>query len=201
MHNLHDDILGLFFTLKEYASATQDGKPFSRDHYLMIMDEFGETESSRPFHYFTDYPLRFRKYVESVDTITCFKDAVLGNNKIATFYQYGFFIPQAKIQHKELNGIYVRDVAKAILQRLGIKDAFDENELNFPPIELKSNLFGNKNSAMDLKETDLIIILIRKKNRLILNQEELLSAIKKKYGLEVVLVSNEDHPFEEQIKY
>lgn len=66
----------------------------------MIMEEFGETVT------------------------TCFKDAILGNNKIATFYQYGFLIPQAKIQNKELNGIYVRD--DTILQRLWIKDAFDE---------------------------------------------------------------------------
>lgn len=97
-----------------------------------------------------------------------------------------------------MNGIYVRDVAKTILQRLGIKDAFDENELDFPPIEQKPNLFGNTNSAMDLKETDLIIILIRKKNRLILNQE-FVSALKKKNGLEVVFVfvNSKDHSFEE----
>lgn len=201
MHNMHDDVLGLFFTIKEFSLALTNTMTFDKSQRLMIMDEFGETESSRPFHYFTDYPLRFRKYVETSNTITCFKDAVLGNNKISTFYQYGFFTPQGKIKDKKLNGMYIKEVANMIYRRVGIAASFDENELEFPTKYRRSELFGTKNSEMDLKETDLIIFFVRKRNRLILNEVEIGEALKKKYGLDVVLVSNEEHSFEAQVKY
>ncbi len=201
MHNMHDDVLGLFFTIKEFASASGDTMSFDFNHRLMIMDEFGQTESSRPFQYFSNYPLSFAKDLEKRNTITCFKDAVLGNNKIATFYQYGFFTPQSKIQNKDLNGMYIREVTTLIYRRIGLPIAFDENELNVPTKIPKSELFGTKNSALDLKESDLIVIFKRKANRLILNEEELADSLKEKYGLDVVLVSNEDHSFEQQVKY
>jgi protein O-mannose beta-1,4-N-acetylglucosaminyltransferase len=201
MHNLHDDALGLFFTMKEYASALGNTMSFDKNYRIMLMDEFEQTETSRHFSYFTDYPLRSRRYFESSDIITCFKDAVLGNNKLATFYQYGFYTPQGKIQNKTLNGMYVREVATMMYRRLGIPDAFDENELQVPTKIPKSELFGTKLSELDLKETDLIIIFVRKGNRLILNESELQEALKKKYGLEVISLSNEEHSFEEQIRY
>jgi capsular polysaccharide biosynthesis protein len=54
--------------------------------------------------------------------------------------------------------------------------------------------------SIDFKDSDLIIILSRKKNRLILNEVELAKHLKSVFKYEVKLVRNEDHTFEEQIK-
>jgi protein O-mannose beta-1,4-N-acetylglucosaminyltransferase len=56
------------------------------------------------------------------------------------------------------------------------------------------------NTHLDFPDTDVIIILSRKSNRLILNEQQLAIDLTKKYGLETKFVSNEDHSFEEQIK-
>jgi protein O-mannose beta-1,4-N-acetylglucosaminyltransferase len=48
-------------------------------------------------------------------------------------------------------------------------------------------------------ETNLIIILSRTQNRLILNEEELRHKLSTEYGYEAIFVRNEDHSFAEQI--
>jgi protein O-mannose beta-1,4-N-acetylglucosaminyltransferase len=80
MHNLHDDVIGLFHLLKQYVGkgSYEYEMPFSLDaHRLMLLDIYQATDSTRPFYYLSNHPLRFLKYLKTEDTsvITCFRDA------------------------------------------------------------------------------------------------------------------------------
>lgn len=60
---------------------------------------------------------------------------------------------------------------------------------------------GSSSSQLDFPETNKIIILSRKRNRLITNEKELASLLSRSFGLEAVIVSNEEHTFEQQVAY
>lgn len=206
MHNIHDDILGLFYHIRQYVGRGEERwqMPFSLDtHHLLLLDPYGQTDSTRPLQYLSDYPVRFKKEFldKNKEVTTCFRDATVGNSKIATFYQYGFVEPQSKLMGKDLNGMYVKEVAEWFVRRMREKVGFDEDVHEHPPKYPKNQYFGNKVSDLDLKETDLIVILRRKSNRLILNEDELANALTEQFKLETVFVSNEDHTFENQVKY
>jgi protein O-mannose beta-1,4-N-acetylglucosaminyltransferase len=98
MHNLHDDAMNLYFILKEYVGGGSNNlrMPFSLNHHLLIIDDHGATESTRPIQYLSNHPVRFRSYLttESQNAITCFRDAVVGQSKLTAWYQYGFKYPQ-----------------------------------------------------------------------------------------------------------
>ena len=176
MHNLHDDALGLYFTLKQYVGkgSTKLNMPFSLDHRILVIDDYGHSPTSRVLDYFSAKPLRFFPYLQVDSHITCFRDAVVGLSKTATWYQYGFDSFQGPLKNKIPNGARVREVAEWYLRRNKIID--EELEWN------------------------LIVILSRKENRLILNEKELGEHLTKTFGYETVVVSNEEHSFEEQMK-
>jgi hypothetical protein len=95
--------------------------------------------------------------------------------------------------NKRQHGLYVREVVQWFLRRLELPLSIDE----MPDPESEK--------PEDFKKVDedwnLIVILSRKSNRLILNEKELGNALTKRFGWETVVVSNEQHSFEEQIKY
>jgi protein O-mannose beta-1,4-N-acetylglucosaminyltransferase len=84
MHNLHDDVLNLYFLIKKYiGKATEPGimdLPFSLyAHRLLILDGYEGTESTRPIQYLSNHPIRFFSFLKRDVDITCFRDAILGN--------------------------------------------------------------------------------------------------------------------------
>ncbi|KAJ3083428.1 Protein O-linked-mannose beta-1,4-N-acetylglucosaminyltransferase 2 [Quaeritorhiza haematococci] len=267
MHNLHDDALGMYFVLKQYVGqgSTELNMPFSLDgHRILILDPYPPTDSTRPLQYLSFESLRFRAYIEQdSDVITCFRDAVVGNSKITTWYQYGFDYPQGPIPGKTPNGNQIREVAEWYARRMGLPMGVDEKydrdyespseryEREKREGEVKkreqedptptgtsttgdepSRTSGNKkvvknnkggqastdhqqleeddtdtpapftnDKSSDLAETDLIVILSRRGNRLILNEEELALALETEFGYKAILVRNEDHSFEEQVGF
>lgn len=55
----------------------------------MLLDAYGPTDSTPVFEKLSEYPLRFHSYLTlpgEEDVITCFRDAVLGQSKIAAWY-------------------------------------------------------------------------------------------------------------------
>jgi protein O-mannose beta-1,4-N-acetylglucosaminyltransferase len=206
MHNIHDDVLGMFFLLREIMGGGDERHKmhFSLDsHRVLLLDPYGKTDSTRPLQYLSKYPVRFKNSYLAKDknVITCFRDATVGNTKVATFYQYGFSSPQSKIPHKELNGMFIREVAEWYVRRIGLQMGFDEDMTSFPSVSSKKSVFGNRVSSVDLRESDIIVILSRKGNRLILNEDELAKYLTDRFKLETIFVRNEDHTFEEQVGY
>jgi protein O-mannose beta-1,4-N-acetylglucosaminyltransferase len=90
MHNLHDDVLNLYFLIKEYVGkATEPGRmvlPFSLfAHRIIMLDQYEGTDSTRPFQYLSNHPIRFSSYLNRNDNpshITCFRDAIIGNTNV-----------------------------------------------------------------------------------------------------------------------
>ena len=195
MHNLHDDMMNLFYLFKEILPIdNQSDLPFSLStHYLMTLDEYERKASTGVYEYLSHNPIRFSTYLQSKDAdLTCFKDAILGSKRTTRWYQYGFFgEPQGPV-HDLPNGLHVREFGQFIMTRLGIPLSFDEN---YPP-RLPSIPTGN----LDFPETNLIVILTRKSNRLILNDNQLGEQLSKHFKMQTIFVSNEEYTFEEQVK-
>lgn len=82
MHNLHDDVLNLYFQIKKYLSKSLSGLeselPFSLlTQRLLILDPYESTGATKPFQYLSNYPIRFGSYLTQKNTshaITCFSD-------------------------------------------------------------------------------------------------------------------------------
>jgi hypothetical protein len=179
MHNLHDDANNLYFVIKQYL--TESSIPGNSSHRVLIYDRYEATESTRPLEYLSNHPLRFGSYLDQdINVITCFKNAVVGQEQIATWYQYGFGKLQGPIPNKDTNGLLIREVAEWLVEKVGT-------------VSHNSNVLSNHNGS------DFIVIMSRKSNRLILNEEELQSKLSETFHMETVFLRNEDHSFEQQV--
>ncbi|KAJ3105309.1 Protein O-linked-mannose beta-1,4-N-acetylglucosaminyltransferase 2 [Phlyctochytrium planicorne] len=209
MHNLHDDVVPLFHLIKHYVGKGEFEyrMPFSLDtHRLLFIDPYDPSESTRPFQYLTNRPLRFLQRLEQdKDVITCFRDAIVGSTKLTTWYQYGFVEPQGPL-HKEINGLHVREVSDWFVRRLGLplgEDELPEEYIHHTEeweAEFDRKHPISRENSVDFEDTDLIIIMARRRNRLILNEEDLRAHLEATFKLKAIFVRNEDHTFEEQIK-
>lgn len=82
------------------------------------------------------------------------------------------------------------------MRRLNLPLGYDEEYSTLPNLPHPQP----DNSHLDFPETNIIVILSRTQNRLILNEEHLKNELTSAFGMETVFVRNEDHSFEEQIK-
>lgn len=220
MHNLHDDAIVLFHHLKQVVGGGDEKlkMPFGIfNHRIQFIDPYGYTESSRPFQYLSEKPLRMWDYLNAdKNVVTGFRDAVVGAEKLTTWYQYGFTEPQGPIKREEnagteaggsvvpwngkpVNGLHIREFAEWFCRRLDIP--LDDDEVGvIGDVPLHDAATAAGAALVEFGKSDIIVILSRRKNRLILNEQELSAALKRVYSLDVVFVRNEDHTFEEQIK-
>lgn len=87
MHNLHDDVMNLYFQIKRYIGQSSEPEwshlPFPLlSHRLLIIDEYEGTGATRPFQYLSNHPIRFGSYLTQKGTskdITCFREGILTN--------------------------------------------------------------------------------------------------------------------------
>ncbi|KAJ3030535.1 UNVERIFIED_CONTAM: Protein O-linked-mannose beta-1,4-N-acetylglucosaminyltransferase 2 [Siphonaria sp. JEL0065] len=213
MHSLHDDVLPLFHHIREVIGGFMQEYPHFefdlRNHRIQFVDDYEITETFRPFQYLTDLPIgKLSELTEDPDLITCFRDATAGVRKLTTWYQYGFSGPQGPIKNKFVNGFHVRMVADFFTSRLGLptQDYYGEsNDLMLDSAKGKAianplnKLGASKTTGVDYIGPDLIIILSRTRNRLIVNEKALAEHLERTFKHQVLLVRNEDHTLEEQI--
>lgn len=206
MHNLHDDILGLYHLLKEFpnGSGRSSKYPFSpKNQKIMFLDNYGFKHSTRVYQYFSSNPLYFSKYLSlDTDVVTCFKEATIGLPRTATWYDYGFFSPQGPIKNKTVNGELVREVSEYFIKRLEIPLGEDETIRDAIKLEDNHKEFLQPyelNDKGDFYDTDYIVVFSRKSNRIISNESEFIKNLSLYYGMPAISVSNEDHSFEQQI--
>lgn len=187
-HQIHDDVIPLYHLIKRFK---QDGAK----HRLLVMDSHEKTHSSRIYDELSDGQSRYREYLDIDPTvITCFKDAVFGANKDPTWYDYGLKSPQGPIPDKIVNGNLVRGATEYLISKLNLDLGSDELRVKGNDIAL------NLNSNGDFAELDTTILLSRKSTRLIINEEELATNLKRKFGYNVIIVSNEEYTYEQQVK-
>jgi protein O-mannose beta-1,4-N-acetylglucosaminyltransferase len=177
MHCIHDDFIGLYHTIRRFTHETAGHRPeyasFQNDHIIQFLDSAEKGNYDSIYTLLTDYPLRYLSDLKSSEHITRFRVAHVGNAKLANWYQYGFTEPQGPIKNKEVSGYHVRQVTNYILHKLGIKDS---------------------------EEQDMLGIFSRTSNRLILNEDSLLSQVERKFQLKGIFIRNEDQTFLEQVK-
>ncbi|KAJ3292762.1 Protein O-linked-mannose beta-1,4-N-acetylglucosaminyltransferase 2 [Rhizoclosmatium sp. JEL0117] len=214
MHTLHDDVIPLYHHIREVIGGYMAGFPHFdfdlRNHRIQFVDDYEITETFRPFQYLTDLPMgRLADLQEDKDLITCFRDATAGVRKLTTWYQYGFNGPQGPIDNKFVNGLHVRMVADFFTSRLGLptQDYYgEENDLLLNAAKgkvsrpKKGSEFGTSpTTGVEYIGSDLIIILSRTRNRIIMNEAALAEHLERTFKHQVMLVRNEDHTLEEQI--
>lgn len=208
MHTVHDDFIGLYLLHRMFAPNT-DPDPsfsFSQDNNIFFADSFPNLRYDYVFQLLTSNPIQFRERFrqDASDTMPiCFRDAVVGNSKVGSWYTYGFLEPQGPIANKTVSGLMIREVASYMMKRFHLP-TWNENSLRGILRELKEI----KDSRVDRQRTALfrrvsdhhfITIFSRKIDRLIINEEDLAAKLESFYGLEVRYVRIEDMHLQEQI--
>jgi hypothetical protein len=122
--------------------------------------------------------------------------------------------PQSPIPDKSVSGQAVREVSEFLIQKMGLK--LGEDEKYFKPAldgAIKSPESIDRLSSspqlpkegidaayVDFAQTDKIVILSRKRDRLILNENDLASRLSEKFRLKTVFLSNEEDTYEKQVE-
>lgn len=84
-HTFHDDIIGLYFMLKEYMGEGVFGNEFSfmSPYRFLFFDDHGVAKNDHLFQTLAgDRALRYKSYLHYDSHITCFQEAVFGNSKV-----------------------------------------------------------------------------------------------------------------------
>ncbi|KFM73767.1 putative glycosyltransferase AGO61, partial [Stegodyphus mimosarum] len=171
MHVFHDDLLPAFLTLKELC---QIGVGMScKDVFLT----FADGRSSGPYadlynKFLNDAPLYLKSL--SSENLHCIQNVYIGLNKLTTWYHYGFKEPQGPLK-KPFTGIY-----SVILE---FRNYFIE-QFNLNPKDKKP----------------LAMLLTRKHNRRILNENEVMKTLQMYSDLETCIMNLENHSVLEVIK-
>lgn len=148
MHVIHDDIFPLFLTLEYFCS----GNIYCMESYSLVIHD---TYPNGP--YFDLYkllsnqnPIILNKEASNADYLICFEEMLAGLVTDSIFYQYGFNKPHGPVYNPFLT---------------------NNDILRFTSF-VKDKLRGNKGVTAD------IVIINRKKNRKILNINEVINIVK-----------------------
>lgn len=208
MHAIHDDLIGLYFQLKMHAPPTRQGPyesaaaacPFSKQQHILFMDGFLSGDYGKIFSYLSDYPIRFKADLSN-ETITCFREAYVGQSKEANWYQYGFSEPQGPIANKTVSGYRLREVGNYVMHSLGLP-TWDRSAMVRTLQYLRERALhaDARARATGAPEEAYIAIFSRRQDRLIVNENDMAAQLQAYYGLPVVFIRNEDMSFEEQVR-
>lgn len=186
MHTLHDDSIGLFHMLRKYSvSNTTSRQPsfanFGLDNQLVILDGHDLGGYGHVLELFSENSIMFKSDLQkNEDRILLFEDAIVGQSKLANWYQYGFGIPQGPIPNKKVSGFHVRQAADFIRWRLGLFNPADDFDVE--------------------EEMSVGVIFSRTQDRLIVNEKDLRKGLEEKFKIPVQFVRMEDQNFKEQIR-
>lgn len=214
MHTLHDDFLGLYHIAKLYGPANREDPtaPFSLDTNIFFSDWYRHENYDYLFRMISQNPLQYRsEWRRSTAHPVCFAQAIVGNSKHSTWYNYGFLEPQAPIRGKQVDGLHVRDAARYMLRRLGIASWNIEGikrvhrELMIGIGERAAEMTGSTSNnnkvffSRPIDEAHYITIFVRTRDRLLLNLQQLEQTLSDTYGLPARQVRMEDQTLTEQI--
>ncbi|PJF17442.1 hypothetical protein PSACC_02748 [Paramicrosporidium saccamoebae] len=203
MHTIHDDFLGLYGLHRMFASSDEVDERFvfSRNNHILFLDSFENIRYDYVFQFLTDNPLQFRQRLHEnnprSDTPICFRDAVVGNSKVGSWYSYGFLEPQGPIANKTVSGLYVRDAARFLMNRMDLP-LWDEITVRSTIQELylrkmKREREGKPRSKVPLATDQMFItVFSRQLDRLMVNEAEVINGLQDTYGLPVRTVRMED---------
>lgn len=172
MHVIHDDILPLYHTLRQFSFS----KDLSFDWRLVLMEGQEAGEHLNLYKLLSsDAPLLKRDIVIS-KRLTCFQHSLVGVSKFTTWYQYGFKVPQGPLPRISVTGSHIRQFTTFISEQLNVSK---------PP---------------DFSGSTYMVLYSRRHNRLILNEVDVALALAAKFNTQVMQISMETHSFKEQVE-
>lgn len=202
MHTIHDDFLGLYGLHRMFApnEDADERFPFSRDNHIVFLDSFENIRYDYVFQFLTNHDLQFRSRLREQHRTSgmpiCFRDAVVGNSKIGSWYTYGFLEPQGPIKNKTVSGLFVRDAARFLMNRMALPP-WDEALLRATLQELQlrnTQRSQGRPPTGEVSTADAVFITVfsRQLDRLMVNEAEVISGLQARYGLPVRTVRMED---------
>lgn len=215
MHTMHDDFFGLYALHRMFAPGdeTDDRFSFTRDNLLFFLDSYESIRYDYMFQFISDNPLLFRNRVrreltgKGEQAPLCFRDVVVGNSKIGSWYSYGFLEPQGPIPNRNVSGLFVRDVATFLMNRMDMP-TWDERVIrsalqDFYLHKLSADQLGGAlprlpRSEMQ-KDSIFIALFTRQLDRLIVNEAELIKTLEQSYGIPVKTIRMEDMHLGQQV--
>lgn len=199
MHNIHDDFIGQYILHKQNSGKSSNENEIDTNNFIFFTDSQIENPNDHLFATLSKYPFMYREDIKRTKPNSppiCFENAIVGNSKDGIWYDYGFFDePQGPISKKPLTGKYVKEAADFLRKYYDIS----------LPSRLEVNKILKRMSKRTRKETNeisssyFISIFSRTKDRLLLNERDLLKKLERKYGLTVRLVQLENLKFDEII--
>ncbi|PIK41616.1 hypothetical protein BSL78_21532 [Apostichopus japonicus] len=173
-HAIHDDLLPVFYTLSRYDNLTEE--PTSTLIYwreLSLNKLMGFYQLFSQGEPISQNDLTF----EPEESLTCFQDIIVGLSTETLWYQWGLpgFEPEGALKGSNATSSHIAKFTGYVRKRMGLP-------LRCPI----ANDYG--------------IIFIRKKTRLILNEEKLSEVLSKTLQLEMRELSLEKNTFKEIIK-
>jgi protein O-mannose beta-1,4-N-acetylglucosaminyltransferase len=204
MHTIHDDFLGLYGLHRMFAPASEGDDerfPFTRDNHLLFLDNFESIRYDYVFQFLTDNPLQYRQQLHEKrkgGSPICFRDAIVGNSKIGSWYSYGFLEPQGPIPNKTVSGLYVRDAATYLMNRMSLP-IWDEQVIRSTIQEMYMQKLQRdrepraKITPIPVVDKGVYITFFsRQIDRVVVNESEVIRELQDRYGLPVKTVRMED---------
>ena len=173
MHVLHDDILPLYHTIRQFSRSMFS---FDLGFRLVMMEGWDEGANFHLYKLLTSKSPILKKDLQREDHLTCFLNGVVGISKYTTWYQYGFKQPQGPLPSTLLTGSYVQQFQGFIKGRLHLN-----------------------NTPSQFSDSPYVVLCSREHNRLITNELDLSLAVARKLNKRVVRVSMATHSFKEQV--
>ncbi|KAJ8037220.1 Protein O-linked-mannose beta-1,4-N-acetylglucosaminyltransferase 2 [Holothuria leucospilota] len=163
-HLFHDELLPLFYTLHRHFEERE----FSNIK-LFIKDKADAGDIGYMYDLFSSDPplFSFEVALETSHTLICFQEAIIGLARESTWFQFGFEEPEGPIKNSTATSKHIRQFTKYLY-----------GKLNINPRSCKQN-FG--------------ILLSRKKNRLLINEKELRTAVSDHFQVDMMELSLESN--------
>jgi len=152
MHLLHDDLLGVYFTLQHFFPPSDLSLPYNLSTRIVLADEHPAAGYAELVQLLSDTPV-FHHGELPAGRLACYESIVAGTLKRANWYQYGFGRPQGPIPGKQVSGSHIREFANFVLSRAGLPHLRDVTTSEIP----------------DKK----FCVYSRTRNRLIINEREM----------------------------
>lgn len=184
MHVIHDDLLPLHFTMKHFENLKSKTAALDKfDAQIVFMDDWPPGDYRALYELFTGSQPQYKIDLQEIEQqdgqevkdgreLVCFSSAIVGLLTDTLWYNYGFVEPQGPILNSTVNARQIKSTSHFILHHL-------------------------VSNAQHL--TDFIVLISRKENRRIMNENDLVQTILQKFSMKVVTISSETHSLTDMI--
>ncbi|XP_010944223.1 protein O-linked-mannose beta-1,4-N-acetylglucosaminyltransferase 2 [Camelus bactrianus] len=116
MHVFHDDLLPLFYTLRQFPGLAHEAR-------LFFMEGWGEGAHFDLYKLLSPKQPLLRAQLKALGRLLCFSHAFVGLSKVTTWYQYGFVQPQGPKANILVSGNEIRQFARFLTEKLNVSHA------------------------------------------------------------------------------